>query len=115
MRRYVCFSLCIFMFLSLGLGEAAMPTLDHSSRHFCLGITKHWLKNYKEIQEEQYTHFLHHVITAIKRPEIWNNPGHLLHILLQFEQFSEKSSLCHHLLVSIILNRITLLTTGTSS
>lgn len=114
MLRYVCFSLCIFMFLFLRLGEAAMLTSDRSSRHFCLGITKHWFKNCKEIQEEQHTHFLHHVITAIKQPEIWSNPSHLLHILLQFEQFPEKSSLCHHLLISIILNRITFLTMDTS-
>lgn len=113
MRRHVCFSLWIFMFLSLECGAAVPTTNFLPSQQFCSKTTKSWFKTPKEIQEEQHIHFLHHVIAAIKQPEIWNNPSNLLHILLQFEQFPQKESLCHYVLITIILNRVALLTMNT--
>ncbi|WP_234394257.1 hypothetical protein [Chlamydia avium] len=108
MHRRIClrFFICVFLFIRGGVATA----IDLPSQSFCSGVTKYWFKNPKEVQEKQHMHFLHHVIAAIKQPEIWNDSSHLLNILLQFEKFPEKNNLCHHLLITIILNRITLLT-----
>ncbi|WP_366223541.1 hypothetical protein [Chlamydia buteonis] len=70
----------------------------------------HFWKDPKVVREEQHVYFLKQVILALKRPEIWNDPLNLLHILLQFDKFPEASGECHNLLLVIIKHRVMALT-----
>ncbi|MEF9496742.1 MULTISPECIES: hypothetical protein [Chlamydia] len=116
MRKYLICGLLASIFLPIaGTGEEISETLVSTT--LCISrndapTTSSWYfwKDPKVIRDEQHTYFLKQVIFALKRPEIWNDPLNLLHILLQFDKFPEASGECHNLLLLIIKHRVMALT-----
>ncbi|WP_041462188.1 hypothetical protein [Chlamydia caviae] len=115
MRKYLICSLLAFFLPIAGIGgetseSLVFATLCISKNDAPTTSSWHFWKDPQVIRDEQHAYFLKQVISALKRPEIWNDPINLLHILLQFDKFSEKSGECHDLLLVIIRHRIMTLT-----
>ncbi|WP_375793709.1 hypothetical protein O1W69_01175 [Chlamydia sp. 12-01] len=116
MRKYLVCGLLASIFLPMmGIAEEFSETFVSAtlciSRDDAPKVSAwHFWKDPKVVREEQHTYFLKQVICALKRPEIWNDPLNLLHILLQFDKFPEASGECHNLLLVIIKHRVMILT-----
>ncbi|EGK68848.1 hypothetical protein CAB1_0072 [Chlamydia abortus LLG] len=116
MYTYLVCGLLAFIFLPrVGAAEenAEIPvptTLCISKNEARESSSWYFWKDPKVVREKQHMHFLKQVILALKRPEIWNDPLNLLHILLQFDKFPEASGECHDLLLVVIKHRVMLLT-----
>ncbi|KPZ39137.1 hypothetical protein [Chlamydia psittaci] len=116
MYKYLVCGLFAFIFLPIvGSGEESSKvpvstTLCISRNEDRESSSWYFWKDPKVVREEQHVHFLKQVILALKRPEIWNDPLNLLHILLQFDKFPEASGECHNLLLVIIKHRVMVLT-----
>ncbi|WP_348663594.1 hypothetical protein [Chlamydia vaughanii] len=115
MRKHLVLGLLTCMFLPMigvyGEGEFSPIFIPQSiSQKQETKVSWSFWKDPKVIKEEQHNYFLRQVIAALRRPEIWNDPFHLLNILLQFEKFPETSGECHNLLIIVIKHRVVTLT-----
>ncbi|SPN73792.1 hypothetical protein C10C_0638 [Chlamydia serpentis] len=63
----------------------------------------------KSTNSKAYHYFLREVSSALKREEIWNNPHHLIFILMQFQQFSGEQDRFGSFLETIIRDRVSFL------
>ncbi|ANH78475.1 hypothetical protein Cs308_0304 [Candidatus Chlamydia sanziniae] len=87
------------------------PTSGSKRKKISWNFYTFWKPSEAE-EKTRYHQFLKDVVSALNKQEIWDNPHHLLHILLQFQQFSKEHNDYSQLLTTLISHRVTVLLTN---
>ncbi|WP_236558927.1 hypothetical protein [Chlamydia sp. 17-3921] len=112
MRKILCCSLILFS-SSLWSSEGCILESPYLQKKVQYKLSNFWQKP-EDIKEFQYNEFLKKVIHALGRPDIWNDPQNLLHILSQFRKFPEETDECREIVIHVIRHRIVTLLTKNS-
>ncbi|WP_192940651.1 hypothetical protein [Candidatus Chlamydia corallus] len=103
MRTLLC---CLFVFISTSSGYAQTLNPKNDSLISFLFSLGSWGKS---TESKAYHYFLKEVSTALNREEIWDNPHHLMFILVQFQQFSGEHDRFGNFLETTIRDRVSFL------
>lgn len=103
MRTLLC---CLFALICTSSSYAQAPS---PKKDIWSSFLFSWCSWGKSTDSKTYHYFLREVSLALKREEIWNNPHHLMFILMQFQQFSGEHDRFGNFLETTIRDQVSFL------